>query len=210
MSITEDLAGAELDKRGAQVRLRMSELVLKSRDITPLRDWYGLLLGRDPFLERQPAPDADKSKVDGQERASDVRLAFFTVHEGEHPYNQILALFEVGDLAVDPTGPGMHHFQFMLGSLNELAAKFEQFSAHGIRPHRCANHGPITSFYYRDPDRNIIELSCANFDSYEAEQVYFKSEKFRRNPSGVELEPDDFITRFRANEPLETLLAIPD
>jgi hypothetical protein len=30
-------------------------------------------------------------------------------------------------------------------------------------PTRSANHGPFTSFYYRDPDGNRVELSVRNY-----------------------------------------------
>ncbi|RYF61338.1 MAG: hypothetical protein EOO27_02405 [Comamonadaceae bacterium] len=209
MTVANDPKVEGRGQDGGQIQMRMSELVLKTRSLEQLQSWYALLLGHGPFLERKPSPDTTKTAVGGQERASDVRLAFFKVHEDEHPYNQILALFEVPDLAVDSTGPGLHHFQFMMSSLNDLATKFEQLSAEGFLPHRSANHGPLTSFYYRDPDQNIIELTCSNFATREGESEYYGSEKFRRNPSGVELDPADFVARLRAGEPLDRLLAIP-
>ena len=33
----------------------------------------------------------------------------------------------------------------------------------GIEPEFCLNHGVATSFYYADPDQNLVELQVDNF-----------------------------------------------
>lgn len=207
---------AEHDPQGSyshevSVSFRLSELVLRTPSLDKLRDWYTLLLGHGPYLERQPDPASGGGKVGGQERASDVRLAFFMVHEDDHPYKQVLAIFEIGDLQVGGRPQaGLHHFQLRLASFDDLAAKYSEFAAHKISPHRAANHGLGTSFYYRDPDGNIVELSCANFATREEERVYATSPKFARNPSGVELDAAEFIANIRAGVSMTELLAVPD
>ena len=78
----------------------------------------------------------------------------------------------------------------------------------GVRPHRAANHGQATSFYYRDPDGNIVEFSCANFATTEEEVAFMSGPVFAANPSGLELDPDRFVARYRAGDP-ERRVAAP-
>ena len=56
------------------------------------------------------------------------------------------------------SGPGLDHVQFRHASLGALLDRYEILRDLGIKPHRTMNHGPSTSFYYRDPDGNGVEL----------------------------------------------------
>lgn len=189
------------------VALQMYELVLRTGRFEEQRDWYRMLLSKDPFIEREP--DAERKPVDGQERAADVRLAFFKVHDAEHPYGQLLAIFGIDGLPTEPAnGPGMHHFQFRLPTIEATIRQYERLAANDVVPHRTANHGPGTSFYYRDPDMNVIELSFANFATAEEEAALIASPEFRANPSGREWDAAEFVKLYRAGEPLERLLSL--
>jgi catechol 2,3-dioxygenase-like lactoylglutathione lyase family enzyme len=208
MTVTEPSRDVSERSRPA-VSMQMIELVLKTGEFERLRDWYSLLLDSKPFLEREP--DAVRRPVDGQERAADVRLAFFSVFDPGFPYHQVLAIFGIDHIPATPAlSPGMHHFQFRLHSLEALASQYERLAAHGVVPHRAANHGPGTSFYYRDPDGNIIEQSCANCETPEEQLALVSSAAFQRNPSGRELVAADFVARYRGGEPLERLLALAE
>src|SRR5207249_7045137 len=112
---------------------------------------------------------------------SDVHLAFFMVHE-DVPWMQLLGIFGLSDLdANDGAQVGLHHVQFRVESLDALIEHYERFHELGFTPHRAANHGMSTSFYYRDPDANIVEVSCANFPPSEAHQAFIAPEQSARN-----------------------------
>jgi catechol 2,3-dioxygenase-like lactoylglutathione lyase family enzyme len=188
---------------------RISEIVLKTSRYDALRAWYQGVLGLAPFYEYVPSGPARPREPGEQERASDIRLTFFRLHLS-HPYVQVVALFDIAGLRDGPTGdPGLHHMQFRNASMDDLFKRYERLAALDIRPHRTANHGPGTSFYYRDPDGNIVELSAANFETQEAYMAYFKSESYRRNPSGIEIDADAYIARYRTGVPLDELVRIP-
>lgn len=127
----------------------------------------------------------------------------------DSPHSQVLALFGIDSLiGTDASGPGLHHFQFGVSTLGDLISQHEHMASIGARPHRAANHGQATSFYYRDPDGNIIEFSCANFATTEEEVAFMSGPVFAANPSGRELDPDRFTARYRAGDPESELLRL--
>ncbi len=189
------------------VALQLSELVLKTARYDEMAAFYTHVLGSGPFFVRTPDPDAPPRPAGMPERAVDVRLAFFRI--AEDPHSQVLGLFGIDSLAgADAAGPGLHHFQFGVADLGELIAQHEHMAAVGVRPHRAANHGQATSFYFRDPDGNIVEFSCSNFDTFAQEVEFMSSPAFAANPSGLELDADRFASRFRAGDPVDELLRL--
>ena len=68
------------------------------------------------------------------------------------------------------------------------------------------NHGPGTSFYYHDPDGNTVELSSANFANEADYLAYFRSEAYKKNISGIEIDAAAYVARFRAGTPQEELI----
>jgi len=189
--------------------LQMAELVLKTGRYEEMVTWYTHLLGHGPFFERTPDPDAPPRPAGMPERAVDVRLAFFHIHDNGHPHSQVLGLFGIDSLqGVDPSGPGLHHFQYGVSSLADLIAQYEHMATIGAVPHRAANHGQATSYYFRDPDANIVEFSCSNFATRDEELAFMASPAFEANPSGLELDPARFAARVRAGDPVEELLRL--
>ena len=189
----------------------VSEIVLQTNQFIAMKEWYPAVLGIDWFLENNPIPTADEHSqaTDGkQARASNVRSCFMRLPTVP-PFGCILALFEITSLGNVPTSdPGLNHMQLKQRDLATLVRRVELMREAGLDPHRSANHGPMTSFYYKDPDQNIIELCIDNFDTPEEMNSFIQSEKFRANPSGLEIDRDDFVRRYRDGEPAETLLAI--
>jgi hypothetical protein len=98
--------------------------------------------------------------------------------------------------------------QFKHVDIPALMERVKLLEKHGIVPHRCANHGPISSFYYYDPDKNIVELCSNNFQTQEAFLGYFQSEAYRNNPSGIELDYKEFVARFDSGVSVEELIRI--
>jgi hypothetical protein len=98
--------------------------------------------------------------------------------------------------------------QLRHATLGDMFTRYERLKAVGITPHRSMNHGPGTSFYYRDPDGNTVELSGPNFERERDYLAYFESEAFRKNIAGIPVDPDEFVGRFRRGEPLGELVRI--
>ena len=187
-------------------RLRISEVVLKTSQFDKMRQWYVDVLGIEPFYERRPERTGG---ADGKYlRASDVALCFFRLHL-DYPYTQVLAIFEVPGLDGDgKTDPGLHHMQLRHASLEKLVERYDRLTAAGFKPHRTANHGPGTSFYYFDPDGNNVELSGPNFDTEAEYLAYFESDSYKRNPSGIEIDVEEYVGRFKSGVPKSELVKI--
>ena len=184
---------------------RISEIVLKTGQYEAMKAWYSGVFGLAPFYENNPQA-AVEHESGKQERATDVRLCFIRLHY-DHPYAQVLAIFEIPGTRQGPSSdPGLHHMQFRNATMDDLFARYERLKGLGFHPHRTANHGPGTSFYYRDPDQNIVELSANNFPTVEEYLGYFKTESYQRNPSGIEIDANAYIARYRAGVPLAELV----
>lgn len=104
---------------------------------------------------------------------------------------------------------GLNHAQFRCNTLGDTLDRYERLKAVGIVPERKVNHGPGTSFYYRDPDGNAMEMSGRNFTIEAEARVYMQSDAFQRNPRGVAIDPDDFVAKFRNGMPQAELVRIP-
>lgn len=190
----------------------ISEVVLQTNQYELMKLWYEAILGGDWIVENIPDPNREKPQREGAEGkqvfASDVRACFMRLPV-PHPYTMTFALFEIPHLKLAPDAdPGLNHMQLKHGDLDALIRRIEALRDHGLHPHRAANHGATTSFYFRDPDQNIVELCIDNFDT-PAEMIAFtKSEAFLRNPSGIDLNRDEFLARYHAGTPKAELLAI--
>lgn len=183
---------------------QFSEVVLKTARWEAMRAWYETVLGVQAFFLREPAP--------GPAWTGAWRIAFIRIFHA-HPYTQVMGLFEIPGASgqANATGgePGLHHMQLRHASLDHLFTRFETLRTQGIVPVRAFNHGPATSFYYRDPDANMVELSAVNFAEEADYLAYFRSEAYRRNVSGIEIDPAQFVARHRAGTPESELIRMP-
>ncbi len=194
---------------GSSVALQMGELVLKTARFEEMYDWYSHMLGHGAFFERFPDEDVAPRPAGTPERAVDVRVAFFEIHDNGHPFDQVLGLFGIDSLAgAVAGGPGLHHFQFAVAGIGDLITQYEHMTKIGAVPHRAANHGQATSYYFRDPDGNVIEFSCPNFATPAEVRSFMATPEFAANPSGLELDPANFAARYRSGESLDRLLSL--
>ncbi len=178
--------------------LKISETILKTGQLDEMKPWYITVLGVSPFFEHAPPPGTKPLDLGGQTRASDLRMCFFRLSL-DFPYVQTIGIFEEPGTALTPTKglPGLHHMQLTVGSHRELCDKYLELKDKGMKPHRSTDHGPMTSFYYRDPDGNNVEITSQNYPSLEAMVAFMASEEFKANPSGEEIDPKTFIAKHR-------------
>jgi catechol-2,3-dioxygenase len=169
--------------------MRVGEVVLQTSRFEEMKAWWDTVLGTSAFFENE-------------------RFSFRYANADER---QTLAIFNKPDLAQRPaTMTGLEHVQFRHNTLSELLDRYERLKAVGIVPQQTMNHGPATGFYYRDPDNNRVELAAPNFATEEEHLAYIASPAFARNPSGITIDPDDFLARCRAGVPQTEIVRIAD
>ena len=180
---------------------QFSEVILKTANFAAMKDWYETVTDVKAFFVR------DDAKAPNWTGA--YSIAFIRIF-ADHPYTQVLGLFEVPDVAgkaVNTRGePGLHHMQLRHAGLDHLFSRYEDLRARGITPMKSYNHGPGTSFYYHDPDGNTVELSSANFANEADYLAYFRSEAYKKNISGIDIDAAAYVARFRAGTPQEELI----
>ena len=185
--------------------MRIGEIILRTRNFEAMKNWYSLVLGRmDPSVLITIDP-----KVVGA-RNDIARVCFFRVHM-DYPFAMVVGLFEVPDIT--PAGgtkpPGMDHIMLRDWTLGELFDRYEMLKAAGHVPTHAFNHGPGTSFYYRDPDGNMVELAAVNFPSEAEYLAYFRTEAYQKNFDGIRIDPDEFVGKYRSGMSQADLVRIP-
>jgi catechol 2,3-dioxygenase-like lactoylglutathione lyase family enzyme len=167
---------------------KLAHFVLRTSRYRQLVEWYKVVLGAHSVFENE-------------------FLAFLSYDEEHHR----VAIIEIKELGLQLDGvAGVHHIAFTYKTLYELLENYDKLKTLGILPVYTINHGPTTSLYYEDPDRNQLEFQVENYESVEESSKFFFSEAFAENPVGVEFDPDQLLERLRAGVPEHELKLRPN
>jgi len=182
--------------------MRFGEVVLRTSQYGAMKSWYSQVLDTKPMFESERKEAAPPG---GMKQMCTIRPY------SEFPFTETLVILDLAELRQnDQTASGMDHFQMQFASIDDLFDRYEALAAQGIVPSRSANHGPSTSFYYRDPDGNRVELSVKNYATEAETLAFMQTEAFRRNPAGIDVDPAEYLGRYRGGVPLEELRRIPE
>jgi catechol 2,3-dioxygenase-like lactoylglutathione lyase family enzyme len=137
-------------------------------------------------------------------------IAFLTFDDEHHRF----AIANMDTLA--PNGnnhdrrgeTGVDHVAYTYGTIGDLLENYASLKEAGIAPYWCIHHGVTASMYYSDPDGNQMEfqVDCLPTNALANE---FMTTIFADNPIGVEYDPDDWLTRYRAGAPDSEFLERP-
>src|SRR5512145_3182293 len=187
MATTEDRAKKLAPDRGRLAPTKLAHIVRRTSRFEEMLHWYQTVLGAEIVH-------------------SDGVLAFLT-YDDEHHRIAIAGLPGLPDQP--PLAAGTDHVAFTITDLGDLLYTYLRLKREGIEPYWCVNHGPTTSMYYKDPDGNRIELQVDNFPTAEETNRWMRSGEFAANPIGVVFDPEALLARYRAGEPMATLVARP-
>lgn len=163
---------------------KLAHVVLRTAHFEEAKQWYCTVLA-------------------GQVVFSNPFLAFLTYDDEHHR----VALINSQDAPPpDRKAAGLDHVAFTYASMGDLLATYARLKAADITPYWCINHGPTTSLYYRDPDGTQVELQIDNYPDPDDLAAWFRSGAFKKNPIGVEFDPDRLLERFERGDPLDELI----
>lgn len=136
----------------------------------------------------------------------DDKLAFLTYDDEHHRF----AFLNLGPPPEDlkprrRTAPGVNHLAYTWQNLDELIELYERLKAAEVFPIWPVRHGPTLSLYYADPDGNQLEFQIDLLPMDEA-NAFMAGPAFADNPIGEPFDPEDLIARYRAGEPVESLV----
>ena len=124
--------------------------------------------------------------------------------------NHRIAFLQSPEMKDDPekvARSGMHHTAFEFSSLQGLVDNYVRLAEADILPDICLDHGLTMSFYYPDPDGNLVELQSDNFGDWAQSKEWMRtSPEFAREPIGVEVDPSKIADALREGVPIEELL----
>ena len=146
-------------------------------------------------------------KVLSAEIAHASELITFLTYDEEHHRIAIAKMPVLGKRAMSRSG--VDHFSFSYASLEDLLAQHQALHEVGIEPIWSINHGPTISLYYRDPDRNVVELQVDTFETAEEFEALTGKLDFDDNPIGVDIDPFVLKARLDAGEDPAILMERP-
>jgi catechol 2,3-dioxygenase-like lactoylglutathione lyase family enzyme len=173
-------------------------------------------------LDEAPIAPAQLHHIAFRTAGGEQMRAFYLSFLGVHPTLEVegFAGFYTFDLAhhrlvlfSNPSSmeaasnkTGMHHVAFEHDSVDDLMRVYQRLKRKGILPQFAMNHGPTVSFYYQDPDRNVIELQIDNFgpDPRKSLEVMYALQS-SPNPLGVILNPETYLAAWQAGATLAQL-----
>ncbi len=98
---------------------------------------------------------------------------------------------------------GLEHVAFTFATPTAMARVYQHLKELGIEPYWAVNHGMTSSMYYRDPERNKVEIQIENFDTPEEADAFVRGPLFRQNPVGTDIEPplwaEQILERMRSD-----------
>lgn len=166
---------------------KFAHVVYRSNDLPRLRDWYLTVLEATVAFEN--------------------KFMCFITYDDEH--HRVAIVYDPKFTPSDQPR-AVDHVAFTHGTLRALVDNHDRLRGLGIEPYWTINHGPTTSFYYRDPDGNGVEFQVDNYATVEELHQFFRSSHFAANPVGMLVDPDDLRGRLDAGEPSSALLLRAD
>jgi catechol-2,3-dioxygenase len=104
---------------------------------------------------------------------------------------------------------GVNHVGYSWPDLGTLLGVYKHLRDTGIKPARCIRHGITLSFYYRDPDENMLEFQIDLLDPASATR-FMGGPAFKAHPGGMSFDPEEVIAAYESGEAVDSLIFYPE
>lgn len=176
---------------------RLHHLGLTTAHQELLVDWYAKVLGTDVTHE--------SSHPLGPDTPPGVTAAWVT-NDGANHRIGIIGVAALTDDRERIHHHRLQHIAFEYPSIDDLLSTYKRLKTQGIEPVLSADHGPTTSLYYQDPDRNSVELLVDNFGDWATSKSYMETApEFAAKPFGTYVDPEGLIAARNAGVPVAEL-----
>lgn len=163
---------------------RFAHVVYHTSQPEAMRDWYCKLL-------------------DAHVVYTDANLSFITFDDEHH---RVALIHAPESEPKTPRTAAMHHTAYTFDTLDALLDRYVMLRDQGILPAVCIAHGVTTSMYYRDPDRNFVELQIDAFaDPDEATDYMMNGEEYSADSVGPAYDPEEMLRLRREGASVEEL-----
>ena len=100
---------------------------------------------------------------------------------------------------------GVDHIAYEYPHLDDLLHNYVRVKRAGIEPYWTVNHGPVTCFFYRDPEGLALELLVDNFNHDVERTMEFLAGPFDADPLGTNFDPEKLLAARKAGASPEEL-----
>ncbi len=172
------------------VHPRLHHYGLITADLDAMIDWYQKVLGMT-INHRSKIPAI--ARLIGNPPPFSA-FAFISNDEMDHR----IVFFEISKASLDPDKArhtGLQHLAFASATMDDLLSTYVRLKDLGIQPFWAADHGVGISFYYQDPDKNVVEIQVSNYDTPEKATEYLRS---ARGGRPAMIDPDKLVSAHKA------------
>jgi len=160
---------------------RLLHYGLITANLDAMIDWYRKVLGMTIN---------NRSEVPARAQGGPPFSAFAFVSNDERDHRVVF--FEMPGASPDPDKrrhTGLQHVAFEYATLDDLLGTYLRLKGIGILPLWSADHGLAMSFYYEDPDKNVVELTINTYGDAWTATEYLKTSSSLPSP----VDPDKMI-----------------
>jgi catechol 2,3-dioxygenase len=179
--VTERPVTAELQDANARgiARPRLHHFGIATVRCDEMVEWYGHVFGMGIVAEFE-FPTMDLT---------------FVTNDLAHHSAVFLSAQDLQDETLErkQSHTRIQHLAWEYETIDELLQTWERLNGVAIEPVLCTCHGVSFSFYYRDPDGNLIELMTDAWAVPGKSLEYMKSPELAADPSGGLVDPAKLI-----------------
>ncbi len=156
-------------------------------NIEAMVEWYAKVVGFEVTAAAQ----------------SPIPSAYVTNDDVHHRGGFFAAPLSHGELPVPRVG--VNHVAFEYDGIDDLLTSWTRLRSIGIEPLVMTCHGTHYAFYYKDPDKNTVELLADAFGDRARSLQYIKRDVYIANPMGPAVDPARLIEAREAGMSLDEL-----